>query len=115
MLLPLPCRTARVQGCEGVSAFRASELPTHAVGTSTLTLFVCTLACQLPRFKNEWAQRYEPSKFRVNVVSGKIPTFIYYDEAGTELERVALDDKTAEELSQVRCCTGVAVWCLSRV
>lgn len=57
------------------------------------------------RFKNEWAQRYDPSKFRVNVVSGKIPTFIYYDAAGTELERVALDDKTAEQLSEVRCST----------
>ena len=55
----------------------------------------------ISRFKNEWAQRYDSSKFRVNVVSGKIPTFIYYDAAGTELERVALDEKTAEELSEV--------------
>jgi hypothetical protein len=39
------------------------------------------------------------------VVSGKIPTFIYYDAAGTELERVALDDKTAEDLSAVRAAT----------
>ena len=39
------------------------------------------------------------------MVSGKIPTFIYYDAAGTELERVALDDKTAEDLSAVRTAT----------
>ena len=64
-----------------------------------------------PRFKNEWAQRYDPSKFRVNVVSGKIPTFIYYDAAGTELQRVALDDKTAEELSEVRCFVDFSVCC----
>lgn len=70
---------------------------------------MCALAdtCLSPRFKNEWAQRYDPSKFRVNVVSGKIPTFIYYDAAGTELERVALDDKTAEELSEMLAALGI--------
>ena len=35
-------------------------------------------------------------------IIGKIPTFIYYDADGTELERVALDDKTPEELAAVR-------------
>ena len=34
-------------------------------------------------------------------IVGKIPTFIYYDADGTELERVALDDKTPEELAAV--------------
>ena len=34
-------------------------------------------------------------------IVGKIPTFIYYDAGGTELERVALDDKTPEELAAV--------------
>ena len=36
-------------------------------------------------FKNEWASKYEETAFRVNVVSGKIPYFIYYDADGTEV------------------------------
>ena len=82
-------------------------------------------------FKNEWAEKYDESVFKVDIdpgnrprlwlpvlcwlsmmlseprcwlstcCVGKIPHFIYYDAAGAEITREKYEDKSAEEVAAV--------------